>query len=95
MSSEEGTMKLMDAFKLWQLVDERHLHDPGGHGSVSTSHVCLKTCVDCCIDISYGAGLGGATNVSAAGLYDTKAKDALGTKLGKSDGIDWIPRSSS
>ncbi|KAJ9117205.1 hypothetical protein QFC20_000349 [Naganishia adeliensis] len=38
---------------------------------------------------AYGAGLGGATNVSAAGLYDTKAKDALGTKLGLRQKYRW------
>ncbi|GHJ86108.1 hypothetical protein NliqN6_2510 [Naganishia liquefaciens] len=38
---------------------------------------------------AYGAGLQGATNTSVGGLYDTKAKDALGTKLGLRQNYRW------
>ncbi|KAJ9106371.1 hypothetical protein QFC21_001517 [Naganishia friedmannii] len=38
---------------------------------------------------AYGAGLSSATNTSVGGLYDTKADDKLGTKLGLRQTYRW------
>lgn len=69
------------------VVGKEHIHDSSGYGSVSiSSSTNLQGEISPAFPVCrYGAGLSSATNTSVGGLYDTKADDKLGTKLGKSN----------